>query len=960
MRLLRKIIAVVLAAVVLLGCSVTGFALSFTDVTENSPYNEAISTMVSLGLLKGYDDGTFRPNDTITRAEFAAVITRAIGLEEIAASTSSVEIFTDMSTNGAAHWASGYVRVAYDKKIILGMGDGTFAPDDPITYEQAVKMIVCTLGREAAANDKGGYPGGYILEANDINLTRNATMSPTNGPAPRGMVAQLVFNSLEIKFLERSVSGAMVQVDKTLLNDMLKVKKFTNYMVTDVDGIVGAASNAREGELVLESGNDSSVYTYKNAISNAAAKDMVGVYVSGYYKVNTETEERVLLQIGASSSRSDEIVVNSDDIEKISGRRLEYWIDRDNDIKTKIAKISENARLIYNGVTFNYLTAIDVPSEQRNLGYWLSYWFEPDSDGFINGKVRFVDAESDGEFDAVFIDDYEVYVIKTPVSTNDATYSKNYVIADYYDASRKIQIDPYAQENTVNIYNARTGAKMNIESIKAMNVVSVAASRDYTNFTCYVSTDTITGSISSVSMNKDEYMIGKKEYKLTDEFKNAVDKDLTFIELEASGTFYLDMNGKIAAANLTAVDNGNYMYIIRAGKNDIMGDNASAEVIALSGSPSTPERIRVASSVRINDKNYTNADDVVDVLKKSAGMLKSNQDGFSSEYSQLAKVKIGTGKDGQKEITSIKTAARLGDNGWELKVGGNASSSELRIIQEYKNLLYSESSGFQNQVLINDSTQVLVVPTKRTDKTSYSRSVGKRAFSTGSSYQIEAYDISGNYAKVVVVYGDSADVEIKNDTPASLVKSNTEMKSDISDDTVRKIQVYENNSLVVYETENNSDEYAALQPGDVVRFGFNGSGQINKFEYQVRASEPEPKLTQITRQENGEWKFKSAYGTVSTFRDDLLMIAADIVQVDEETSAATLDRDQQESFQIKSGAPVYLVNVTGSRTSIEESSIDLVSIFEFGLSAEGYKDASMAYACAVDGETKMVVLYSAN
>ena len=183
--------------------SVNGFSATFVDVPDNSPYKEAISSMVSLGLLVGYEDGSFRPNDTITRAEFAAVITRALGMESIAASASSADIFSDMTTNGVNHWATGYVRIAYDKNIILGMGDGTFAPDAPITYEQAVKMIVCTLGREMAANDKGGWPNGYIAEANDIGLTQNAVISPTSSPAPRGLVAQLVFNSLEIQLTER-------------------------------------------------------------------------------------------------------------------------------------------------------------------------------------------------------------------------------------------------------------------------------------------------------------------------------------------------------------------------------------------------------------------------------------------------------------------------------------------------------------------------------------------------------------------------------------------------------------------------------------------------------------------------------------------------------------------------------------------------------------------------------------
>ena len=49
--------------------------------------------------------------------------------------------FTDVD---ASHWAKNYIQTAYNLGIIAGMGDGTFAPDAPVTYEQALKMVVCT------------------------------------------------------------------------------------------------------------------------------------------------------------------------------------------------------------------------------------------------------------------------------------------------------------------------------------------------------------------------------------------------------------------------------------------------------------------------------------------------------------------------------------------------------------------------------------------------------------------------------------------------------------------------------------------------------------------------------------------------------------------------------------------------------------------------------------------------
>ena len=163
----------------------------------------------------------------------------------------------------------------------------------------------------------------------------------------------------------------MVQVNKTLLKDMLKVTKYNNYMVTEVDGALGTAGNVDEGELLLEFGNQSDVFVYKNIITSDKAKDLIGLYVSGYYKVDSNTEDKILLTIEAASSRNDEVTVLSENIDAVVGLRLEYYLDPDNDIKTKSVKIVDDARLIYNGVTFDYTNPLNAGVDQRSAKYWV-------------------------------------------------------------------------------------------------------------------------------------------------------------------------------------------------------------------------------------------------------------------------------------------------------------------------------------------------------------------------------------------------------------------------------------------------------------------------------------------------------------------------------------------------------------------------------------------------------------
>ncbi len=945
MKLFRKVTALCLAVVMVLCTALSASALTFSDVPENSKYSEAINSMVALGLLKGYDDGTFRPDATITRAEFAAVMTRAIGMEGLISSASSTNLFTDMSTNGMPHWANGYVRIAYDKGIILGMGDGTFAPDAPVTYEQAVKMVVCALGYEVAAVDKGGWPNGYLAQANELDVTKNAEMTPTNGPAPRGLVAQLVYNALEVRLMERSVSGNMIRTEKTMLKDMLKVYSYTNMIITEVDGVVSinaGSSNLTSGELVLEYGTDKAVYDYTGVMTSEAARNSLGHYVSGYYKISDiDDEKRVLLSM-SQSAKNEEVIISAENIDAIINKTVYYWIDKENDTRTERIEISPMAKLMYNGVAYDYLTS-NIP-EERNLSYWL----DPNSSGFINGEVRLLDSGADGTYDSIFVEDYDVYVVKSAVRTTDATYANNYVVYDYYTTGKSIQIDPYDRNNNVTIYNAKTGAEMKIEDLKAMNVLSVAASYDSKSYKCYVSTDAISGSVESKSTDGKTFRINKKDYELTNEFKTVVADGKVTMDIGSTGTFYLDKDGRIAAANITEAQTGNYMYITAAGKYDITGENAAVEIIALMGTPSTPTKYKVANRVRINSGTYTDVDGILGALEDSASLLASNRGATDAKYSQLAKVVINS----SKEVTSIITAATA--NG-ALDIGSNTASGTLKLGQENKEYLYSNGGGFESQVFISSTTQVLVVPTSRRDAAKYKRSTGTRYFTPGTSYTIEAYDMNASAnAKVVVVYGDEADVTITSDTPASLVRSVSEIISPTTGERVYNVEVYENGAEKTYETETNAAEYA-LKVGDIARFGFNSNGQINSVDLQLDTSNMVPaKKNGTTKDENGEYRFKSIFGTVYSLSNERLIISPEFV--DTSSGTPTLGQDNREGYAVTSSVVIYSVNTTLSTPTVERVA-DINAITEFGETAVN-ENASTVYAYSISGELKMVVVYA--
>ena len=114
---------------------------SYSDVTSDDWYNNAISTLSKLGIIDGYPDGTFRPMAGITRAEFAKI---AVSFFEL---TDSMREHADIFTDIQSSWARQYINAAYLCSIINGYPDGTFKPAKLITRAEAMTIVNNTLRR---------------------------------------------------------------------------------------------------------------------------------------------------------------------------------------------------------------------------------------------------------------------------------------------------------------------------------------------------------------------------------------------------------------------------------------------------------------------------------------------------------------------------------------------------------------------------------------------------------------------------------------------------------------------------------------------------------------------------------------------------------------------------------------------------------------------------------------------
>ncbi len=106
---------------------------AFSDIDKNSNVGKAVSEMQQRGYIQGFGDGTFRPDATLTRAEFVTIINKMYGY-----SVKAENIFTDVRESD---WFYGDVLAGFQAGYIKGMGDGRFAPNEAVTREQVCVML---------------------------------------------------------------------------------------------------------------------------------------------------------------------------------------------------------------------------------------------------------------------------------------------------------------------------------------------------------------------------------------------------------------------------------------------------------------------------------------------------------------------------------------------------------------------------------------------------------------------------------------------------------------------------------------------------------------------------------------------------------------------------------------------------------------------------------------------------
>ncbi len=190
---MKKKLVVLLAVVMMFAFSASAYAATFSDVSERPVVEQdAIKKAVALGIIEGYEDGTFGPDKTITRAEFAKIAVTAAGAKETATMLeANASAFKDVRANS---WYTGWINAAESLGIFKGDTNGNFRPNDTISNQEAITVLLRLLGYND--NLTGSWPVNYVTKANQIGIMDDVSIV-ASAAAKRGDIVVMLGEALD-------------------------------------------------------------------------------------------------------------------------------------------------------------------------------------------------------------------------------------------------------------------------------------------------------------------------------------------------------------------------------------------------------------------------------------------------------------------------------------------------------------------------------------------------------------------------------------------------------------------------------------------------------------------------------------------------------------------------------------------------------------------------------------------
>ena len=799
MRKVKSILSIMLSVMLVLGSICVPFTAMadeiFTDVNKDNTYYKAITDLVGKGIIDGYlnEDGTksFKPDATITRAEFSKLLSVTLNGNSVSAATTTK--FADVNNDPTVSWAVPYIADASNSGIINGYEDGTFRAKNPVSYAEAVKMIVCALGYGPVVKtpEGGKWYEGYITTANSIGVTKGA-YSMAENQAPRGLVAQLIYNMtvtpiLEYKGLDAEGNPMYEQNENATIEGESVTGQvravFRNTLSGSAEGLSADQIKIRTatGDMIFNVGQKYTIDQLNPYLGHNAeiTFDKVSAGTIPTIKTITNISERNV------SSYDSDIIVS---VNTSTG----VMIYEDGNY-TKNLNISPTFDMIYNGKGVGTLTNAQKLGLLSNLTGGAS--------GSMFGDVRFIDYNSDRSMDVAFVTAYEPYFVSS-ITTSTYTVYDNMV-----NPAKSIELNPnkggeytYKKAND----NGTFQEGFDFNAIATNNVIAVAKSDDNTLTEVVISDRKVSNAeVLSKNNTMTKIEIGTKEYEASKYYKNMYltsTQDQNF-SVGSKGTFYLDITGKIAAVKIALASEGSYGYLIQYAAGSM---NSNPQIAMMT--PSGYKIFDLASTVTVNSAPVS-ANSLNTELNTAAGTINANGlADASSPQAQLVKYQTAGNR-----ITDLML---VGAGGITL------NTTNPNAGYQYKTTANGFTIGGTN-VTVGSNTIIYFIPNSsrmNEDEYTYRKGLGGH-FVNGTSYKVEAYDIKDGFAGALVVYGKTKLVNGATDSYIVTSKTNT---TNMAGQNAVKLGYYKigtNESGTVVEKK--AGMASSIEIGDIVKLAID-------------------------------------------------------------------------------------------------------------------------------------------
>ncbi len=917
MKTMRKLLSMILAVMMLFSCVTTAvFAdeedttKGFSDVSDDQIYSNAVSTLNLMGIINGYPDGSFGPDKNVTRAEFTAMLMRTLNLGSVGSATAEGLPFTDVDAgNSDISWAIPNINTAYGMGVINGYEDATFRPSANVAFEEAVKMIVCTLGYGDNVDvSTNPWYANYISIANQIGVTKTAnSIGSPSTPATRACIAQLLFDSLEIKLVKNGE-----RTSDTILKDYLGFTKCTG--IISSNGVTSLSSpdvNLRSNEIqIYAMENDSYEYethTYKT--TDETLKNYLGYEVEFYY-IEDGVGDRTLMFCVLQNN--EPFVLNASLIEErdTDAYTISYYTDRTADKENEIS-LDDNNVVVYNGKLYG---RNDRESRFADI--------LDDNKLPEVGQITLIDSDENGRYDFIDIAAYEIYYVSNKDTAN-VTIIDN-IIAD---ASNKTLYLDVAADRNLSIVN-KSGKEVLYSSIATGNIICLAKSNSGNGSPvvtkAVVLTDKVTGKVTAINGDGSITIDGKDYHYSKAAPWMSGGTTLEQPQLQDSGTYYLDSNGDIVAYSKNAsTENVKYGYILGYYEES---DSFDADVeFRVFTSTGADEYIKTYKNTTVDGTPCETGAEVVSALEATA----TNPGTGRHAVQQLVKYttkSVGGNTVFAKIITATKVA-----QGAELETGKLTTLSALYDGEGApKSMTYNSSSKVlvsgDSKINIGSAT-VISVPEERDSYDDFMKTTVSTSFKNTNSYTVEMFDLSkANVPKIVVVYGADNSQPVNALSPVYVVDTKDEATK--GDELMHRIGVYKSTETSASSSSNvwvsdSSDSPADIQPGDIFRAGFDKYGDtLVQDSYMIYEMGETATAGIVTEGEDSDDITKAEFATIIgsvVATDEVTLSVADEFFTAEQAEAGEYDTTKATNFNISDfdDALVLIYDTTGQNFKIK-------------------------------------------